>query len=205
MEKSSRLVMSFSLGLLLTLVIGVLALCATPATIPQTLNTGQHFLPPYGNPRDRFGFDSGALTGYDVAQLHAGWYSNWGASLNPAHPDGLVYVQLIRFHAGDDPNDPAQVTVSPSKATIADIAAAHPGSLWFMSNEPDSVYQGDPIRPTVYAHVYHDFYEYIKGLDPTALIANGGIVQPTPCRLEYLDIVLDTYQTAYGEAMPVDV
>jgi hypothetical protein len=162
-------------------------------------------LPPYGNPRDRFGFDSGSLTGYDVAQLHAGWYSNWGASLNPAHPDGLVYVQLIRFHAGADPHDPAQVTVGPPRETIAQIAAAHPGSLWFMSNEPDSLYQGDPIYPDVYASVYHDFYTFIKGLDPTALIANGGIVQPTPCRLAYLDIVLDTYQTLYGEPMPVDV
>lgn len=178
---------------------------AAPLATPVTINTGQHFLPPYPNPRDRFGFDCGSLSGYDVAQLHAGWYSNWTASLNPAHPDGLVYVQLIRFKAGSDPHDPAQVTVSPSKATIAAIAAAHPGSLWLMSNEPDSLYQGNPIYPDVYAVVYHDFYQYIKGLDPSALIANGGIVQPTPCRLEYLDIVLNTYQTTYGEPMPVDV
>ncbi|MEE8389179.1 MAG: CARDB domain-containing protein, partial [Anaerolineae bacterium] len=43
------------------------------------------------------------------------------------------------------------------------------------------------------------------GLDPTALIANGGIVQPTPCRMMYLDIVWDTYQQSYSETMPVDV
>jgi len=171
----------------------------------RTLHSGHHFLPPYTNPRDRFGFDSGALTGYDVAQLHAGWYSNWGASLNPGHPDGLSYVQLIRFHAGADPHDPAQVTVNPSREVIAQIAAAHPGSLWLISNEPDSLYQGDPILPEVYAIVYHDFYTYIKTVDPTALIANGGIVQPTPCRLEYLDIVWDTYQQTYDEPMRVDV
>jgi hypothetical protein len=208
MEKAAKRFSPLALGLLFTLVIGWLASQAAPEATVESVNTGQHFLPPYGNARERFGFDSGRgdpLTNYDVARLNAGWYSDWGASQNPAHPDKLVYVQLIRFTQGADPRDPSQVTVSPSKAVIAQIAAAHPGSLWFMSNEPDSEYQGNPILPEVYAVVYHDYYEYIKGLDPTALIANGGIVQPTPCRLEYLDIVWDTYLNTYGEPMPVDV
>lgn len=197
--------MPLILGLVLTLAIAGLASWATPAATPQSVNTGQHFLPPYGSARDRFGFDSGTLSGYDVAQLHGGWYSDWGARLDPAHPDQLVYAQLVAFHAGGDPHDPSQVTFTPDKGTIAAIAAAHPGSLWMMGNEPDSLYQGDPVLPDVYAVVYHDLYAYIKGLDPTALFANGGIVQPTPCRLEYLDIVWDTYLGTYGEAMPVDV
>ncbi len=206
-----RLVLPLALSLLLALAVGVIISFpswAEPAAPLRTLHSGHHFLPPYPNLRDRFGFDSDAsdpLTNYDVAVLNAGWYTDWGASSNPAHPDHLTYVQLIRFSAGSDPHDPAQVTVSPSRATIAQIAAAHPGSLWMMSNEPDSLYQGNPIYPDVYAYVYHDFYTYIKGLDPTALIANGGIVQPTPCRMEYLDIVWNTYQQAYGEPMPVDV
>ncbi|MDY7076247.1 MAG: hypothetical protein SXV54_04900 [Chloroflexota bacterium] len=196
------------LSVLFALAVGVIISRAEPTAPLRTLNSGHHFLPPYPNPRDRFGFDSDKsdpLTNYDVAALNAGWYSDWGASLDPDHPDRLTYVQLIRFKAGSDPHDPDLVTVSPSKATIAQIAAAHPGSLWFMSNEPDSLYQGNPIYPDVYAHVYHEFYTYIKGLDPTALIANGGIVQPTPCRIMYLDIVWDTYLQAYGEPMPVDV
>jgi len=200
-----KLMSALILGLSLTLAVFVVISQAEPTTPPSTLHSGQHFLPPYANPRDRFGFDSGPISGYDVAQLHAGWYSNWSSSANPAHPDGLTYVQLISFKAGSDPHDPDQVSVSPSRATIAQIAAAHPGSLWIMSNEPDSLYQGTPIYPKVYAHVYHDTYHYIKDLDPTALIANGGIVQPTPCRLEYLDIVLDTYAQAYSTTMPVDV
>jgi len=200
-----RALLALLLSLLFLLAVAALLSAAAPQTSLRTLHSGYYFLPPYANPRDRFGFDSGTLTGYDVALLHAGWYSDWGTSLNPAHPDGLTYVQLIRFHAGSDPHDPAQVTVNPSREVIAQIAAAHPGSLWFMSNEPDSLYQGDPIYPEVYARVYHDFHTYIKGLDPTALIANGGVVQPSPCRLEYLDIVWDTYQQTYGEPMPVDV
>jgi hypothetical protein len=190
---------------------------AGPPAPVRTLNSGQHFLPPFPNPCERFGFDSlrnNPLTNFDVAALNAGWYSDWGSSRNPPHPDDLTYVQLISFKAGQCPypypggiliEDPAQVTVSPSKAVIAQIAAEHPGSLWMMTNEPDSCYHRTPVLPEVYAHVYHEYYTYIKDLDPTALIANGGIVQPTPCRMMYLDIVWDTYLQAYGEPMPVDV
>lgn len=206
-----KLMMPPVLALLLALALAVMLSQAEPGTPLRTLSSSHHFLPPYPNPRDRFGFDSGSLSGYDVAQLHAGWYSDWHASLDPAHPDALTYVQLIRFHAGQCPpegelyEDPAEVMVEPSRSEIAEIAAAHPGSLWLIGNEPDSCFQRQPVLPEVYAHVYHEYYNYIKGLDPTAIIANGGIVQPTPCRLEYLDIVWDTYQQAYGEPMPVDV
>jgi hypothetical protein len=203
-----RLTLSLTLGLSLTLAVIIVVSRADLPTPPRTLHSGHHFFPPYPNPRDRFGFDStkdDPLTEYDVALLNAGWYSDWGASLNPAHPDRLAYVQLIRFTAGSNPHDPAQVTLSPNRETIAGIAATNPGSLWLMNNEPDSMYQGNPIYPDVYAHVYHELYHYIKTLDPTALIANGGIVQPTPCRMAYLDVVWDTYYQAFSETMPVDV
>ena len=189
---------------------GVASTAATELTetMPRTLDSGHLFLPPYPNSRDRFGFDSlsnDPITNYDVALLHAGWYTDWGSNINPPHSDRLTYAQLVRFKAGSDPYDPDQVTISPNLPTIAAIAAAHPGSLWMLGNEPDSLYQGTPIYPEVYAHVYHDVYYYIKAQDPTALIANGGIVQPTPCRMMYLDVIWDTYQQAYGERMPVDV
>jgi hypothetical protein len=201
-----RSLLSLCLSLSLLLVVGALLSSAGPSASLCTLHSGHHFLPPYTDPRDRFGFDSGRdLTAYAVGQLHAGWYSDWWTNLNPPHPSGLTYVQLVRFQAGADPYDPAQVTVTPSLEVIAQIAAAHPGSLWFMGNEPDSLYCGSPIYPQVYAVVYHETCTLIKSLDPTALFANGGIVQPTPCRLEYLDIVWDTYQQTYGERMPVDV
>jgi hypothetical protein len=196
-----RIVIPLVLGVLLAAAVSM----AASQTAPLSVNSGQHFLPPYENSRDRFGFDSGPVSDYDVSLLNAGWYSNWGAGVAPSHPDQLAYVQLVRFSAGSDPRDPELVTFSPGKATIAKIAAANPGSLWLLANEPDSVYQGAPIYPEVYAVVYHNLYEYIKGLDPSALIANGGIVQPTPCRLTYLDIVWDTYLDTFGEPMPVDV
>ncbi len=86
-----RLVLPWALGLLPILVVGIMISQAAPADQPlRTLHSGHHFLPPYANPRDRFGFGSGALTGYDVALLPAGWYSNCATSLSPAHTDGLT-------------------------------------------------------------------------------------------------------------------
>lgn len=193
-----------SAAVLLGLAAGVIIFQYSPSLAALGGGSGDLFLPPYPDLCARFGFN-GSPSGYDVGQLNAGWYSDWYARVDPPRPADLTYAQLIRFKAGDDPHDPSQVTVRPDRATIAQIAEANPGSLWLLGNEPDSEYQGEPIFPETYAHVYHEFYTYIKEQDPTAVIGNGGIVQPTPCRMAYLDIVWDTYELAYGEAMPVDV
>jgi hypothetical protein len=76
--------------------------------------------------------------------------------------------------------------------------------VWLPVNEPNTPYQ-DNLEPHVYAEAYHDLYHAIKAADPTARIANGGIVQVTPARLLYLGMVLDGYAERYGQAMPVDV
>jgi len=62
----------------------------------------------------------------------------------------------------------------------------------------------DAITAEEYACTYHDLYQLIKAADPQAQIAVAGVAQATPLRLAYLDRVLSTYQTAYGEPMPVD-
>ena len=81
---------------------------------------------------------------------------------------------------------------------------ANPGALWIVGNEPDRVGQ-DGICPQQYAEAYHDAYEYIKGRDPTAQVAVAGLVQVTPGRMQYLDIVWNTYVQKYRARMPVDV
>ncbi len=109
-----------------------------------------------------------------------------------------------------------------SRAYVVSTAQANPGSLWLIGNEMDRYDWGirdpgnpgeyvvapggqDEMLPQVYAQAYHEFYHLIKGADPTARIAIGGVVQPTPIRRLYLDKVLDSYQDRYGEPMPVDV
>jgi hypothetical protein len=93
---------------------------------------------------------------------------------------------------------------SPDLATLGTIIDNNPGSLWLVGNEPDCIWQGNSL-PSDYAVVYHELYSFIKSRDPSAQIAIGGIVQPTPLRLQYLDMVLAAYQSLYGEMMPVDV
>lgn len=152
-------------------------------------------------PTWRFGVDMnlafGKITDYDVAALHIGWYSDWSSSANPARPGGIEYAQLLWVSYG----------CGPSLNSLGPKVDANPGSLWMIGNEPECTYGpgGGNNTPQQYADVYHQLYHFIKSRDPTAQIAIGGVVQPTPLRLKWLDWVWEYYQRTYGEPMPVDV
>jgi hypothetical protein len=158
-----------------------------------------HSADPY--PNCRFGLCLVTdIDAYNVAQLNAGWYLDWGTGQTPSRPNGMEYVQVIRVQqTGSD-----TYSYSPSGATLGNVVAANPGATWFVGNEPDSIWQDD-IKPDLYARVYHDVYTLLKGQDPNCKVAIGAIVQPTPLRLQYLDIVWDTYRTLYGEKLPTDL
>ena len=91
--------------------------------------------------------------------------------------------------------------------------ASRPGGLWIVGNEPDrgpnpescTVGAQDDTQPDVYAQAYHDIYSFIKLRDPSARVANAGLVEVTPGRLQYLDKVWAAYQQLYKTAWPVDV
>jgi hypothetical protein len=142
------------------------------------------------------GVPLGNITQYAIEQLGVGWYLNWYANANPSRPGGIEYVQVISVKKGE---------LTPDIRTIADIARAAPGSLWLVGNEPDRVALQDDATPVQYAAAYHQAYIALKQTDPAALVAIGGVIQPTPLRLRYLDAVLATYQQLYGAPMPVDV
>lgn len=165
------------------------------------------------------------LDGYvGVESLGAGWYLNWGVSARPPRPGGMEYVQTVSIHQklacplfSADAHDrekcpyaePYDYVLATGRDAIAAAAAANPGSLWLIGNEMDRRdWPGggqDEILPETYAVAYHDLHETIKRLDPTARIAIGGVIQPTPLRLEYLTRAWDAYRARYGAAMPVDV
>ncbi len=84
------------------------------------------------------------------------------------------------------------------------MAQAQPGALWLIGNEPDRRVLQNDLEPHIYAMAYHDMYTFLKGVDPTARIIAGTIVQPTELRLRYLDLVLEAYRDLYGAPMPVD-
>lgn len=160
----------------------------------------------YTNCRFGVGQSRNPVISYDLSSLNAGWYANWGAQANPARPAGIEYVQVLRTSDGaiyGGREHPGPLSYSPSGDKLASIVAANPGALWLVGNEPDCIYQ-DNVLPENYAEIYHDAYTAIKALDPTAKVLVGNIVQPTPLRLQYLDIVLDTYISRYEEPLPTD-
>jgi len=163
---------------------------ARVAAQTQTVNdTGN-----YPNCRFGAGQKCHTVVSYNVSSLNLGWYLSWGTQASPPRPGGMEYVQMLRVSGSG---------YSPSGAILTDRIAANPGALWIVGNEPDCIYQ-DNVLPQEYAQAYHDAYSFIKMHDPTAHVTVGGIVQPTPLRMEYLDIVLDTYTALYGEPLPTD-
>jgi hypothetical protein len=128
-------------------------------------------------------------------QLGMGWYLDWHMDAAPLEVEGLEYAQL---YAMRPPNLPLQ------RARIAEVMAANPGALWLAGNEPDVMWQ-DNQTPEAYAQLYHQFYTFVKTLDPSAQIAIAGVSQVTPLRLQYLEAVLAAYERLYGQPMPVDV
>ncbi len=147
--------------------------------------------------RARIGI-SGEITdvvaAYEVG-LPFGTYFNWWIDPAPPELGEAEFWQFVRL-SEDGP--------TPSWSSISEVIASQPGSIWVIGNEPDVVWQDD-VTPQRYAQIYHALYTYIKAKDPEARIAVAGVSQPTPLRLAYLDIVLDTYEETYGQPMPVDV
>lgn len=177
--------------------------------VPEETFTETLYLPlvlgDYAPPADRlcrFGVGAGQdIASYPVNGLRIGWYVDWGATVYPARPGGIDYMPMMRLRQ----TGPDSYTYTPSGDALTTTVTTNPGALWLIGNEPDRRRWQDDLEPHVYARAYHDLYYLIKHMDPGAQIAAGGIVQPTPLRLQYLDMVLTTYLELYGESMPVDV
>lgn len=159
-------------------------------------------LPGLCSESDRFGVAvAGWIGGYDVAPLHAGWYHSFTILTFPPHPAGMQYVQTLRL-ADDGPFADKACSKCPTWEELQRMVELNPGSLWLIGNEQD---RQDYVGTVHYAQLYHDFYNFLKTKDPTCLVGIGGVVQPTPIRLQYLDLILTAYADQYGQAMPVDV
>lgn len=129
-------------------------------------------------------------------QLGFGWYLDWTIRAKPLPAEGLEFVQLVAL---GHPFSSESVRDELFRAIVA-----NPGALWLIGNEPDVPWQ-DSLTPEAYVRQYNQYYRYIKSIDPTARVGIGGISQPTPLRLEYLDRVQAAFQQRFGRPMPVDV
>jgi hypothetical protein len=149
----------------------------------------------------RFGINATgqSIDAFDTTPLRLGWYIDYHAVMTPARPNGIDYVRVINLNQEGD-----GYRASPSGGQLTAIVQANPGATWIIGNEPDRRHVQNDIEPHVYALAYHDLYATIKGADRTAQIFAGAIVQPTPLRLQYLDLVLASYQQQFGRALPAD-
>lgn len=138
----------------------------------------------------------------------SGWYIDFLAN-KPSLADQVsaehvkvLFVSQHRNHSGERVDS---YGVFPKFNDLTTLIQESPGALWLVGNEVDRAeVQGD-IMPQLYARAYHDVYYHIKSIDPTAQVANSALVQITPGRLQYLDLMWDTYVELYDEPMPVDV
>jgi len=152
-------------------------------------------VPPRGRERFGVGVPVGRITDYPVERLGIGWYLNWQVVVDPPRPGGVEFWQMVRV---------SEEGVRPEAGTLRAAAQANPGSVWLIGNEPDVAWQ-DGVTPARYAEAYHDLYHLLKAADPSARVAIGGVSQPTPLRLAYLEEVLAAYRERYGAPMPVDI
>ena len=116
----------------------------------------------------------------------------------------LVRTGPISATSSIDPKAVYSYTTYPSGSDLIAAINANPGADRFVGNEPDRRKFQDDMPPALYAIAYHEVYWKIKNIDPTAKIFAGSIVQPTPLRLKYLDLILKNYLEKYGMSMPVD-
>lgn len=188
------------------------ALAQTTVSQSPAALTPQLFVPVVTNESPalcRFGVN-GTIREINPLPLRIGWYVDYIATPNAVEPGAVEYFPMIHL-AQNGPDSyfywlrrSAGTPIPATPDQIKDLVAKHPAGHWFIGNEPDRRQFQDDIEPAVYAHAYHDLYTLIKGEDPTATVIAGSIVQPTPLRLQYLDIVLDTYRSRYGVPLPTD-
>lgn len=176
----------------------------TTVLILPTGGAQDRVCPLFTSEHERFGVNTTPkygqeITAYDTAYLNFGWFLDYTYRPDAPQLPGHSYLPLISARGFNLQR--ANLDLARIEAT----AQARPGALWILGNEPDRIDLQDSQRPEDFAIFYHTAYTAIKRIDPSARIAIGGLVQPTPIRLVYLDRVLAEYQRRYGTRLPVDV
>lgn len=158
-----------------------------------------------GAPICRYGVNvtsgSNTFSELNMSPLRLGWYLNYLGTRTSSQPANIEFVPVIRLTQTTE----TDYSYSPNGAALTNAITANLGATWLIGNEPDR--RGtiqDNVEPHVYAAAYFELYHLIKQADPTARVFAGTIVQPTPLRLRYLDMVLNSYYESQGQAMPVD-
>ncbi len=198
-----------ALGLALFVVLVTVGpISVAPSTAKLSSSIVRAAVPDFPNCRLGVGASANSLTTYNYTPTRVGWYLDWNVYGSP--PPSIEYYRSVKTKQDKSgstylPSYHITPTLDFAPGGLGPILQAYPGQVWIIGHEPDRPYSQDDVMPDMYAQIYHDAYQFIKSVDPTARVANGAIVEPTPLRLQYLDLVLQAYQTKYGMKMPVDV
>ncbi len=199
---------------LLTLLLAFIIAAITDNSKPL-VNAEQSFDLSATAPNCRFGASVfGNAQGAKLSDLGAGWYLTFGNNPLSSVPSSTIeFVPMIRLKQvknGDDYLDDYTVTPPLTDTGLGAKIDANLGATWIVGNEPDrgpadGSSPQDDMQPNMYARAFHDVYEYIKGRDASAKVATAGLVEVTPGRIQYLDMVSDAYHDAYNMEIPADV
>lgn len=154
-----------------------------------------------------------------IPTLDAGWYINFVAQPLGGQVNSAAFAPVVRIQQDKVGNvRQPTYTVNPPltyfytdengkvREGLGTLVSKNPGHFWIIGNEVDvDNNDQDNTMPEVYARAYHEAYHFIKKADPTAKVAIAGLSMMTPGRLQYLDIVWNTYKSLYGKDMPVDI
>lgn len=168
-------------------------------------------------PNCRFGVAAvrNPLCSYAYSDLNIGWFVNYRTDSSCTVPAAVEHVKIVRVHqtkygwCRDCYTHPYTYTVTPGFDTLAVQAREQPGRTWLIGNEPDRRdWDGggqDEMTPAMYARAFHEIARVIRSADPGARLALGGVMQATPLRLEYLDLVWEAYGERFGRRLGDDV
>ncbi len=203
-DRTRWLILGLVLALGAALLTAALASTAAPADRAAAAPRSDDF----ANCRFGVGVARNSISVYPYTATRAGFYVNWLAADGAA--PGLSFFATIRLRQVVSngvylPQYVISPTLDFAPGGLGPLVLANPGRLWLVGNEMDRPYYQDEMLPDMYAQAYHDAYTFIKGLDATARVGIGGVIQPTPVRLQYLDQILDAYRRKFGGRLPVDV
>jgi len=120
---------------------------------------------------------------YDMTLLGADSYINWSVEPDPLEPQNFQHIKVLRVRNN---------VYNATKTNLPAQLASSPGSVWIIGNEPDTIFEEqDNLFPEVYAQRFLELSAIIRANDPTALIGFAPIVQPTPIRILYLELVIN--------------
>ncbi len=211
-----------SIFVLVTVLIGLFIVLHTQSAPGSAAPMSQpDSLPVANQPSNcRFGvayIAEGAGSDAWIPTLGAGWLANfsWYEIQNP-YADYVSTIRVTQILGGGGARLDEYAVYPPMTdyyeeygqiiPGLETFVKMSPGRLWMIGNEIEIDNQRqDNIMPDLYARAYHEIYHYIKSIDPTAKIAIGSVTMGTPGRIQYLDIIWDTYKELYGTDIPVDV